>query len=241
MSLLTGLLRTPGYHSTLPSFPLLEVRVVHRSNGGSRRSAVANRSRQEAGRSERSGPASPKPLIGQRGPELQAFGTISPLPNGLDQTKLKPLSRSSTSSRRHHELRDLYKKHHWQVAGPTFYQLHLLFDKHYDEQVELVDMIAERIQLLGGIASRWPQTWRRRPASRGRRAGAKKCRYRSPGCWKRTSSILKHAHEAAGGRRCGRRRHQRPVGQQCIRTNELQVWFLAEHLVDVPVVEADEE
>src|SRR6185295_10787243 len=49
-------------------------------------------------------------------------------------------------------LRDLYKKSHWQVVGPTFYQLHLLFDKHYDEQVELVDLIAERIQLLGGIS-----------------------------------------------------------------------------------------
>ena len=49
-------------------------------------------------------------------------------------------------------LRDLYKKSHWQVAGPTFYQLHLLFDKHYDEQVELVDTIAERIQLLGGVS-----------------------------------------------------------------------------------------
>ena len=49
-------------------------------------------------------------------------------------------------------LRDLYKKHHWQVAGPTFYQLHLLFDKHYDEQSELVDAIAERIQLLGGVS-----------------------------------------------------------------------------------------
>src|SRR4026208_294651 len=49
-------------------------------------------------------------------------------------------------------LRDLYKKHHWQVAGPTFYQLHLLFDKHHDEQNELVDTIAERIQLLGGVS-----------------------------------------------------------------------------------------
>jgi len=41
----------------------------------------------------------------------------------------------------------LSKKSHWQVAGPTFYQLHLPYDKHFDEQVELVDSIAERIQL----------------------------------------------------------------------------------------------
>jgi len=49
-------------------------------------------------------------------------------------------------------LRDLYKKHHWQVSGPTFYQLHLMFDKHFDEQSELVDSIAERIQSLGGVS-----------------------------------------------------------------------------------------
>ena len=49
-------------------------------------------------------------------------------------------------------LRDLYKKHHWQVSGRTFYQLHLLFDKHYQEQAEVVDTLAERIQLLGGIS-----------------------------------------------------------------------------------------
>jgi starvation-inducible DNA-binding protein len=49
-------------------------------------------------------------------------------------------------------LRDLYKKHHWQVSGPTFYQLHLIFDKHYTEQSTLIDSIAERIQLLGGIS-----------------------------------------------------------------------------------------
>jgi len=49
-------------------------------------------------------------------------------------------------------LRDLYKKHHWQVAGHTFYSLHLLFDKHHDEQEELVDAIAERIQVLGGVS-----------------------------------------------------------------------------------------
>jgi starvation-inducible DNA-binding protein len=41
-------------------------------------------------------------------------------------------------------LRELYKKHHWQVAGPTFYQLHLLFDRHAERQDELVDAIAER-------------------------------------------------------------------------------------------------
>ena len=75
------------------------------------------------------------------------------MPNGLDESTCKqsvealnqPLADTIT-------IRDLYKKAHWQVAGHTFYQLHLLFDKHYEEQDELVDLIAERIQLLGGIS-----------------------------------------------------------------------------------------
>ena len=85
-------------------------------------------------------------------------------------------------------LRDLYKKSHWQVAGPTFYQLHLLFDKHFDEQVELVDSIAERIQLLGGVsiamAADVAETTQieRPPADVMRRP------YRSPDCWTRTRS-----------------------------------------------------
>src|SRR5207342_2951710 len=75
------------------------------------------------------------------------------LPNGLDQTKLKPIvDQLNQLLADTMTIGDLYKKHHWQVAGPTFYQLHLLFDKHYDEQVELVDLLAERIQLLGGIS-----------------------------------------------------------------------------------------
>ena len=49
-------------------------------------------------------------------------------------------------------LRDLYKKHHWQASGPNFYSIHLLFDKHYEEQAAIVDLLAERIQTLGGVA-----------------------------------------------------------------------------------------
>src|ERR1700688_2967666 len=49
-------------------------------------------------------------------------------------------------------VRDLYKKHHWQVSGSAFYQLHLLFDKHHEELVEMVDLVGERVQALGGIS-----------------------------------------------------------------------------------------
>src|SRR5437762_11540339 len=95
-----------------------------------------------------------EPRVHQRGRELQQFGTVNHLlpleleePVRLEMTEQLNQLLADTMT-----LRDLYKKSHWQVAGPTFYQLHLLFDKHYGEQVELVDSIAERIQLLGGVS-----------------------------------------------------------------------------------------
>src|SRR5690242_11445891 len=98
-------------------------------------------------------PERAKPKIGQRAPEIQAFGTIAKLPNGLSekvcQTSVERLNQVLADTM---TLRDLYKKHHWQVSGKTFYQLHLLFDKHFVEQAELVDQIAERIQSLGGLS-----------------------------------------------------------------------------------------
>src|SRR5213592_1909260 len=94
-----------------------------------------------------------RPVTVHEAKELQHYGTVARLPIALDASvcaasagNLNQLLADTMT------LRDLYKKHHWQVVGPTFYQLHLLFDKHYDEQVELVDQIAERIQLLGGIS-----------------------------------------------------------------------------------------
>src|SRR5437763_5218052 len=87
------------------------------------------------------------------GREIQQYGTVVNRPIGLDAKvrernceKLNQILADTMT------LRDMYKKHHWQVFGPTFYQLHLLFDKHFAEQVELVDAIAERIQTLGGVA-----------------------------------------------------------------------------------------
>src|SRR6201747_1501909 len=94
-----------------------------------------------------------RPLVGQKAHEIQPFGTIVKLPIALSETACRQsvenlnqvLADTIT-------LRDLYKKHHWQVSGHTFYQLHLLFDKHYEEQSNLVDEVAERVQILGGIA-----------------------------------------------------------------------------------------
>jgi starvation-inducible DNA-binding protein len=137
-------------------------------------------------------------------------------------------------------LRDLYKKHHWQVSGPTFYQLHLLFDKHYADQVELVDLIAERVQTLGGISlamgvdaaeeSRIPRPPRGReevPVQISRLLEAHEL-------------ILEQARD--GGKRAadaGDDGTNDLLVSNVIRTNEMQVWFLAEHLVDAPVVTAE--
>jgi len=138
-------------------------------------------------------------------------------------------------------LRDLYKKSHWQVAGPTFYQLHLLFDKHYDEQVELVDSIAERIQLLGGVsiamAPDVAETTQIERPPRGREEVPVQL------------SRLLDAHQVVirEVRKLARRASELGddgtndlVVSEVLRTNELQAWFLSEHLVNMPLVEAQE-
>jgi starvation-inducible DNA-binding protein len=138
-------------------------------------------------------------------------------------------------------LRDLYKKSHWQVAGPTFYQLHLLYDKHYDEQVELVDSIAERIQLLGGIsiaiAADVAETTQIERAPRGREEVPVQL------------SRLLDAHQIIIRQTRTLARRASELGDdgtndllvsEVLRINELQVWFLSEHLVNVPLVKAEE-
>src|SRR5713226_8210383 len=95
-----------------------------------------------------------QPHFHQKAPEIQKYGTVNhALPLELEEPiRLEMTEQLNQLLADTMTLRDLYKKSHWQVAGPTFYQLHLLFDKHYDEQAELVDTIAERIQLLGGLS-----------------------------------------------------------------------------------------
>src|SRR5438552_11537827 len=93
------------------------------------------------------------PVAHQESHEIQPFGHLVHLPIALSETACKEAVENLNQVLADTiTLRDLYKKHHWQIAGPTFYQLHLLFDKHYDEQNALVDLIAERIQVLGGVS-----------------------------------------------------------------------------------------
>src|SRR5437588_5648485 len=93
------------------------------------------------------------PILHQKAREIQAYGKLTPMPIALDENvRAESVENLNQLLADTMTLRDMYKKHHWQVSGPTFYQLHLLLDKHFDEQSKLVDAVAERIQLLGGIS-----------------------------------------------------------------------------------------
>lgn len=180
------------------------------------------------------------PLVHQHADEIQPFGHLVRLPIALSETvcresveHLNQLLADTVT------LRDLYKKHHWQVAGPTFYQLHLLFDKHAGEQHLFVDAIAERIQMLGGVSfamaadiaettliPRPPKGREEVPVQIGR---------------------LLHAHEILlrEARTMARLAAERGddgtndlIVSDIIRTNEMQVWFLAQHVVKTPLVRA---
>jgi starvation-inducible DNA-binding protein len=137
-------------------------------------------------------------------------------------------------------LRDLYKKSHWQVSGATFYQLHLLFDKHYGEQNEIVDTIAERIQLLGGISVAMAAD----VAELTRIPSPPKGREEVPVQLSRLLDahqvIITHCRELAErADKLGDDGTNDLVVSDVLRPGELQVWFLSEHLVDAPLVEAE--
>jgi starvation-inducible DNA-binding protein len=178
---------------------------------------------------------------GQHGKEIQKFGTVVPRPIGLDQKvceeSVKMLVQVEVDSM---SLRDLYKKCHWQMTGPTFYQLHLLFDKHFEEQVDLVDECAERIQALGGIsiamaADVAEMTKIPRPAK-----GREEVPVMISRLLEAHEIILKEAREyARKATDAGDDGTNDLLVSDIIRTNEAQVWFIAEHLVDVPLVNAD--
>ena len=182
-----------------------------------------------------------RPLTGQHGQEIQAYGSIARLPIGLDedvcQKSVEALNQVLADTM---TLRDLYKKHHWQVAGHTFYQLHLLFDKHYEEQNELVDSIAERIQLLGGIslamAADVAETTKIERPPRGR----EEVPVQISRLLEAHELILRESRAAAKiADDAGDDGTNDLLVSDVVRTNELQVWFVAEHLVDEHLVRAD--
>lgn len=181
-----------------------------------------------------------QPLDHQKAPEIQAFGHIISMPIALaEHVRKESVENLNQLLADTMTLRDLYKKHHWQVAGPTFYQLHLLFDKHYDEQNQLVDAIAERIQLLGGVSIAMAPdvaetTLIPRPP-RGREEVPVQI------------SRLLHAHEivlnesramARAAAKSGDDGTNDLIVSEVVRRNELQAWFVAEHVVAAPLTHA---
>jgi starvation-inducible DNA-binding protein len=183
-----------------------------------------------------------RPITDQRAHEIQPFGHLVRMPIALDATvcqeSVENLNQLLADTM---TLRDMYKKHHWQVAGPTFYSLHLLFDKHYKEQSELVDEIAERIQLLGGVsvamAHDVAETTLIPRVPKGREEVPVQI------------SRLLHAHEIVLREARSMARIAADKGDEgtndllvssVVRTNELQAWFVGEHVVDVPTVRASE-
>src|SRR6266481_4829343 len=185
-----------------------------------------------------------QPYLHQRAAEIQAYGTVNPLlPIDLEESvRLEITAQLNQLLADTMTLRDLYKKAHWQTAGPTFYQLHLLFDKHFGEQAELVDAIAERIQLLGGVsiamAHDVAETTQIERPPRGREEVPV------------VLSRLLDAHQviirdcrklAERSATLGDIGTNDMVVSEVLRANELQAWFLSEHLVETPLVHATAE
>jgi starvation-inducible DNA-binding protein len=174
----------------------------------------------------------------QHGHEIQKYGdVVKDLPHRLDADlrsqmckKLNQLLADSIA------LRDMYKKHHWQVAGPTFYQLHLLFDKHFDEQVEIVDTIAERIQLLGGVTIAMggdvaEVTKIPRPP-----LGREEVPVQISRLLEAHYFIMEQCHEIAeAAAKAGDDGTNDLVVSDVLRVNELQSWFIGNHLVEMPL------
>ena len=181
-----------------------------------------------------------QPLVHQQAHEIQPYGHLVRMPIALAEAVcMESVDNLNQLLADTMTLRDLYKKHHWQLAGPTFYQLHLLFDKHFEQQKGLMDAIAERIQVLGGVsiamaADVAAMTLIPRPP-RGREEVPVQI------------SRLLHAHEiilkesrtmARLAATSGDDGTNDLVVSEIIRTNELQVWFVAEHVVPLPLTHA---
>lgn len=179
-----------------------------------------------------------QPRIQVTGVEIQEYGTVRQLPIGLSRdVRMESCRRLNQVLADSRILHALYKKHHWVMRGPTFYQLHLLLDKHADEQLKLIDELAERIQALGGLAAGDP------------RHVAELTRIPRPpdGCEEVPSMLsrLLEAHEMILTDARDAARKAADLGDDgtndllvsdVVRVGELQVWFLVEHLVDTPVV-----
>jgi starvation-inducible DNA-binding protein len=181
-----------------------------------------------------------QPRLHQHGREVQRFDQLRALPLGLPEDvrgEVIALLNQVLSDTR--ILHDLYKKSHWLMRGATFYQLHLLMDKHAGEQDELVDALAERVQTLGGIAVGDPRhvaelTTLPRPPD-----GAEEVPAMLSRLLEAHELVMREVREAAHrADALGDDGSNDLLVSEVLRTNELQTWFVVEHLVDTPLVNA---
>lgn len=179
-----------------------------------------------------------QPWLHQKGEVIQEFGTVKQFPVALSyETRMYSCQRLNKVLADTQILHGLYKKHHWLMRGATFYQLHLVLDRHAGEQLEIIDALAERVQSLGGVAvgdSRHVAeiTSIPRPPN-----GAEEVPAMLSRLLEAHETILVDAHDAAA-RAAGNGDDGTNdlLVSQVIRTGERQAWFLAEHLVDTPLV-----
>ncbi len=173
--------------------------------------------------------------------EIQAFGTLKTLPIGLaDNARTQSVTALNQLLADTMTIRDLYKKHHWQMSGATFYALHLLLDKHYEEQAALVDLLAERIMMLGGLsiamaADVAEMTGIPRPPK-----GREDVPTQLARLIEAHGIIITLARDAASDAAdAGDDGTNDVLVSNVIRTHESQMWFLAEHLAETPLVRDD--
>ncbi len=180
-----------------------------------------------------------EPLLHQMAHEIQPEDKLRTmqiaLPDAARQKNVQLLNQllSDTIT-----LYSMYKKHHWQVLGHTFYQLHLLFDKHADEQLALVDLLAERIQTLGGVAVGMPQDVAERTKIPRAPAGAETPPVMISRLLDAHEIIIQQLHE---GIHITEENDDWGTNDllmsDILRTNELQVWFISSHLVSLDLVD----
>jgi starvation-inducible DNA-binding protein len=183
-----------------------------------------------------------QPIFEQSAEEIQPYGALVRYPIGLsDDVRARSVEALNRLAADTATLRDLYKKHHWQASGPTFHQMHLLFDKHYAQQVELLDLLAERVQILGGVAIAMAhdvaELTRLPRVPRGREALPVQISRLLDG----HETILEAAREAAdNAAEDGDDGTNDLLVSDVVRTHEMQIWFLSEHLVDAPLARTRE-
>lgn len=180
------------------------------------------------------------PILGQKAHEIQQYGHVVQMPLALGEkerrTSCENLNQVLADSI---TLRDMYKKHHWQVTGPTFLQLHELFDKHAGEQTALIDSIAERVQLLGGVSIAMAPDVAETTSIPRPPKGREEAPVQISRLLQAHEIILLEARSMAKqAADSGDDGTNDLLVSDVIRLNEMQVWFVSQHVVDVPLVHA---